>query len=498
MGLIVDVMTHIDETVIEYAEDVFTAVAVPMRSLLQAMGLVGLIFIAANTLIQFRHINYSEYMQWALRFTLIYTFATIWANFKLIYDALTGLPDDYVAIILRYFISGITSHRADILDPSRISDMYTAMDEFTHALVWIAYDYIRDISILDIGKTIKHLLIGAAILVLAAIFTALSAILVAFSKIGFAVAVGLAPLAIVFLMMDQTKSYFETWLRFACGFLCIPLITGMLMALVLYIASEMLTQSNAGSENKAAYFYFIFMMVAAIIMLSQVPTMAATLAGASVATVGASLASGRQVYEGTKATLTGKSRRTRQRDRDRDNGRGMQQSAQERASRRQAGPSDPYVGHRSPAKKGAMNPHKAAAVTDGAKKQTQSNDPLANTPFSAIPATSPAPAQGGASQHADPYAGHRSPAKEGAMNPHKAAAVTDGAKIGVRSDDALAKTPSSAIKVTNLAPATNRRTSATPVDDRAISAASAAKWVIPTSAVNEQARSTTERKDDDE
>ncbi|WP_188129076.1 type IV secretion system protein [Rhizobium sp. NFACC06-2] len=286
-------MNHIDQSVIEYAEDVFNAVAIPIRSLLQAMGLVGLLFIAVNTLIQFRQINYSEYMGWGIRFILIYSFATIWANFRLIYDAVSTLPDEYISIVMQYFSTRITTHRTDILDPSKINDMYTAMDEFAHAIIWIAWDYIRDVSINNIGKTMRNLLIGLVIILLGAIFTAISAILVAFSKIGFAAAVGLAPLAIVLLMMEQTKNYFETWLRFTCGFLCIPLITGMLMALIFYIASAMLTQSDAGSDNKDAYFYFLFMMAAAVIMLSQVPTMASTLGGASVAAVGASMASSR-------------------------------------------------------------------------------------------------------------------------------------------------------------------------------------------------------------
>ncbi|WP_158268978.1 type IV secretion system protein [Ensifer sp. NM-2] len=291
MGLIVDVMTHIDDKVIAFTEEVFTAVAVPMRSLLQGMGLVGLLFIAVNTLMQFRPISMSEYMKWALRFALIYSFATIWVNFKLIYDALISLPNDYVSVVMDYFRTKITTHRTDILDPGRIYDLYSAMDEFAHALRWIAYDFIRDIALSNLGLTLRNLLTGLVILIIGGLFTAISAIIVAFSKIGFAVAVGMAPLAIVFLMMDQTKQYFETWARLAVSFICIPLITGMLMALVFFIASDMLTQSNAGSENKAAYFYFIFMMVAALIMLSQVPTMASTLAGASVAAVGASLAS---------------------------------------------------------------------------------------------------------------------------------------------------------------------------------------------------------------
>jgi type IV secretion system protein VirB6 len=146
---------------------------------------------------------------------------------------------------------------------SLIHDTYSAMDEFGHAIVWMAYDFFRDTSISDIGMSLKNVFTGALIIIVGGIFLAASAILIISSKIGFAIAVSLAPLAIVLLMTDQTKHHFESWMRFAVGFVVIPILTSALMTIVLYVAAQVLLASNPNSFDKSSYFGFMFTMIAA-------------------------------------------------------------------------------------------------------------------------------------------------------------------------------------------------------------------------------------------
>ena len=293
MALITDIGSVIEDELKEYAQLIFEGVADPIRTALLAIGLVTLLFIAVNSLVQFRAINYSEYLKWGLRYFLIYSFATIWANFEGIYDMLIEIPDDYSGLMLKAVALDIRTLRTDVLDPGKITGdhpTYAAMDEFAHAIVWIAADFLRDTSITDIGMSLRNVFTGVLILIIGGIFTAASAIIVLIGRVGFILSISLAPLAILMLMAEQTRGYFESWTRFVIGFTVIPLLTAALMAIVLYLAGGILAESNASSLHKTLYFGFIFVMIAALVLLFMIPTMASALAASSVAAVGAGAA----------------------------------------------------------------------------------------------------------------------------------------------------------------------------------------------------------------
>jgi type IV secretion system protein VirB6 len=286
MGLVSNIGNTVDDILEDYAQTIFEFVAAPIQDLLAAMALIGLIFIALNAIFQFRPINVSVYLNWGFRYMLIFCFATMWANFGGIYDLLVELPDVYSALLIKAVALVPDTLRLDILDPSKIKDTETGMDEFGHAVLWISADFFRDTSFWDWGMSLRNIGMGVLILIIGGFFIAASAIIILVGKIGFGVAMSLAPLAIIMLMLDQTKQYFESWTRFTAGFVVLPLLTAALMAIVLYAAGHVLAESGASSLDKDKFFSFIFIMIAAIVLLFQLPTMAGTLAGAAVAAVG--------------------------------------------------------------------------------------------------------------------------------------------------------------------------------------------------------------------
>jgi type IV secretion system protein VirB6 len=286
MGLINTVSVQIDTILKTYVQDVFTIVSQPISILLKSVAMVALIFIAVNNVLQMKQINFSSYLHWGLRYGLVFSFATIWGNFSGIYGILHDIPSEYVALLMKTTTTHYLTHRTDVLDPSVIKDTTTAMDEFGHAIVWIAYDFLRDTSILNIGLSIRNVFIGALIIIIGGIFLASGAIIIIVGQVGFAVAISLAPLAIVMLMMEQTKSHFQSWMQFTVGFAVIPILVGALMSVVLYAASFILANSGADSQHKDLYFGFVMVMIAALVLLFMLPTMASTLASASVAAVG--------------------------------------------------------------------------------------------------------------------------------------------------------------------------------------------------------------------
>jgi len=291
MGLISDLSTNIDNTLMNYASTIFEGVAEPIKTLLNSMALIALIFMAVNQVIQFKSVNYSQYFHWFLRYILIYSFATIWQNFHGIYNLFIEIPGDYAGLMIQSIALNITQTiNSNIIDPTLIHDNYSAMDEYGHGIVYIALSFFAEISIIDIPTSFLDIIFGILILVVGAIFLAAGAVLVICAKVGFAVAIGMAPLAITMLMTDQTKHHFESWLRFATGFAIIPLLTSALMSIVLYVAAQILITSNPSGDDKGSYVAFICIMIAALHQLFELPTMASTLASASVAAVGAGAA----------------------------------------------------------------------------------------------------------------------------------------------------------------------------------------------------------------
>ncbi|MER9255919.1 type IV secretion system protein [Mesorhizobium sp. M0598] len=294
----------IDTTLVDYVQKVFESTAGPIRTLLIAIALVALLFIALNAIIQFQAVNYSIYLQWGLRYILVYSFATMWVNFQGIYTMLTEVPGDYVALMVKSVALTIEARNPRILDPALIKDVYSAMDEFSHATVQIGLDHLTpNVSIWKPAKLLREFFFGALFLVIGLFFTAGSAIVVLVGKIGLAVSISLAPLAIIMLMMPQTKQHFESWTRFTVGFAVIPLLTGALMTVVLYVAGEIYAASTKYNLE------FALIMIAATVLLYMIPTMASTLASASVAAVGpgaaASIASmaiaaGKKSYSGAQ------------------------------------------------------------------------------------------------------------------------------------------------------------------------------------------------------
>ncbi|MDX0500727.1 conjugal transfer protein [Sinorhizobium medicae] len=295
MGIVQSLGTQIDVATVDYLQAVYTAVADPVRKLTASIGLVALLFIALNHVLQIQNINYSKYLSWAVTYILVVSFATLWSNFRPVYDALTGVTQGYSNLVVEAVAKDVETLRADILNPANISGAgeaktYAAMDEFGHAILWISRDFFRDTSILHLGKTLRNIFLGGFVFIVGGIFIASCAVVVVTAKAGFIVALSMAPLGIMMFMWERTRQYFQSWVSLLIGFAIIPLLLGCLMAIVLYFAGHLLATSGANSTDKAKFFGFVFFMIAVLVLLFHIPTMAQTLASACVTVGGASVA----------------------------------------------------------------------------------------------------------------------------------------------------------------------------------------------------------------
>jgi type IV secretory pathway VirB6-like protein len=280
----------VDKVMLNYLQTVFGYVAAPLGILMKSVGLVALLFIAVNHVLQMKQISYTDYLMWGIRYLLITMFALVWGNFNSIYLVITKTPGDYSALLVKAVAFKFLTHRTDILDVSKITDEYRAMDAFTYTLFWMARDFFRDTSIWDVPISLKNIGLGILMGIIGAIWTAVCAIVVMISKIGLMMALGLAPLAICMLMLEQTRQYFEAWSRFVLSFLVIPLLLSSLTSIVLYVASALLVASKAGSANKETYLMFAVIMIAAFVLLWKLPEMGQAISGSAVGAAGVGVA----------------------------------------------------------------------------------------------------------------------------------------------------------------------------------------------------------------
>ncbi|MEN9062731.1 type IV secretion system protein [Ponticoccus litoralis] len=97
---IADTMKLIDDAVEGYSKSVFETFGEPVAKMVDAMGIVGVAFIAANALLQWAPIRASDYMKWSIRYILVFAVATSWASFQPIYTIITETPGSIGAALL--------------------------------------------------------------------------------------------------------------------------------------------------------------------------------------------------------------------------------------------------------------------------------------------------------------------------------------------------------------------------------------------------------------
>jgi type IV secretion system protein VirB6 len=115
--------------------------------------------------------------------------------------------------------------------------------------------------------------------------------------------VSLAPLFIASLLFRGTSDLFSSWAKFTLGFALIPLVLAGVMGAIVGIGSSMIFDiDDARTLTDAAG--FLIVALAAIFLMSQVPTMVNGLAGTVVATA-SGIREARQLAGGTAMAAGG-------------------------------------------------------------------------------------------------------------------------------------------------------------------------------------------------
>lgn len=272
---IVETLTNIDTAIMTYAENVFTGVGGQIRTVIIAGGLVALPLIAINSIFQFRQIALSQYITWFIRYVIILAVATTWTQFEPIFNILTQVPNNYGATLLS--AAGFGSP-----NPAGLNG---AMDEMVTGIFDFSDRANEESGFFSISLT------AVILLVLGALMACVAIIVSAIAKIGLALAISIGPLAIASMMFRATSQFFESWTRFTLGFALIPLVLAGVMGAVIGIGQNLIATSTGATEISEAA-GFIIVVLAAIFLMYQIPTIVSGLAGSIVASAGAGFVAG--------------------------------------------------------------------------------------------------------------------------------------------------------------------------------------------------------------
>lgn len=188
--------------------------------------------------------------------------ATSWGQFLPFYDMLTNVPSSVGASLLS--VSGATSLNGSL------DQMVTSIFDFSDRTADESGFF--SISLLSIILAIVGSLMACVAILVAGI-----------AKIGLAMAVSLAPLFIASLLFRGTSDLFLSWAKFTLGFALIPLVLAGVMGAIVRIGGDLIASiDGAATLTDAAP--FLIVALAAIFLMSQVPTMVNGLAGTVVAT----------------------------------------------------------------------------------------------------------------------------------------------------------------------------------------------------------------------
>ncbi|MCK7616213.1 type IV secretion system protein [Roseibium sediminicola] len=265
-SFITDTLDRIDSAIASYAQSVFTGVSSEVNTVLVAAGLVGLALIAVNSILAFSTVSMRSYITWSVRYIIVLAVATSWSQFQPIYDIITDVPQNYGGALLSAAGAGVSDNAGlNAAMDDMVTSIFNYSDQMNEESGWL-------------GISISAVLLMVLGAIMAFIAIAISAI----GKIGLALFVSIAPLAIGALAFNGTRQLFESWSRATIGVALIPLVLAGIMGAVIGVGRQIMNTTPTATELSDIA-GFVIVSLAAIFMMKNVPSYATGLAGSVVA-----------------------------------------------------------------------------------------------------------------------------------------------------------------------------------------------------------------------
>ena len=256
MALVQDILGRLDQTVQDVGERYFISTANALDPMLTIVTTLLIVLIGVQMALGVSRMSMRDAWQLISRIVLVFIFARSWANFGVIYDALSSGAG---SLALSFF-------NGDTPNPA------AAMDQFA-----VQMSDVTDGAARAVGSIMRGL-VSAALFIILSILMAAYVLIVGFSKIMIAFLLGVAPLAMLATLFERTKTLFEAWLTSFVGYLMYPIAAAAVIGAVTSMADAQFTEQDR-IEELSMLLGFLCVAFVGIFALLSIPTAAANITG---------------------------------------------------------------------------------------------------------------------------------------------------------------------------------------------------------------------------
>jgi len=259
MAIVADIMGFIDTAVSGAAKDTFVAVANGYGGVITILAVMAFMVFGVAVALGVVTARTGDMTQLVLRIVLIFTFGLSWANFEVIYDALTNTGDGLVTALFSAANGGAATSSIDQ------AENFSAQAQETAS------------SVIRAESAIARGFLGAIMYLLLALLQAAYILVAGFAKIMIGILVGLAPFAIAATCLNRTQFLFEAWVSSLIGYFMYPVAAGGVMGFVATVAERaFLAQSE---ETLIGITGVVVVIIVGIYGLLTIPQVASNITG---------------------------------------------------------------------------------------------------------------------------------------------------------------------------------------------------------------------------
>jgi type IV secretory pathway VirB6-like protein len=252
-------MGFIDTAVSGAAKDTFVAVANGYGGVITILAVMAFMVFGVAVALGVVTARTGDMTQLVLRIVLIFTFGLSWANFEVIYDALTNTGDGLVTALFSAANGGAATSSIDQ------AENFSAQAQETAS------------SVIRAESAIARGFLGAIMYLLLALLQAAYILVAGFAKIMIGILVGLAPFAIATTCLNRTQFLFEAWVSSLIGYFMYPVAAAGVMGFVATVAERaFLAQSE---ETLIGITGVVVVIIVGIYGLLTIPQVASNITG---------------------------------------------------------------------------------------------------------------------------------------------------------------------------------------------------------------------------
>ena len=259
MAVVADIMGFIDTAVSGAAQDTFVAVANGYGGIITILAIMAFMVFGIAVALGVVTARAGDMTQLVLRIVLIFTFGLSWANFEVIYDALTNTGDGLVTALFSAASDGPATSSIDQ------AEKFAAQAQETAG------------SVIKAESAIARGFLGAIMYLLLALLQAAYILVAGFAKIMIGILVGLAPFAIAATCLNRTQFLFEAWVSSLIGYFMYPVAAAGVMGFVATVAERAFTTRS--EETLIGITGVVVVIIVGIYGLLTIPQVASNITG---------------------------------------------------------------------------------------------------------------------------------------------------------------------------------------------------------------------------